>query len=156
MFEERYLLHAISLAKNSVASHGGGPFGAVIVKNGKIVGEGVNSVTTSLDCTAHAEMNALRKACENLNTFNLSGCRLYASCEPCPMCLSAIYWSRISEVYYASTQNEAARIGFDDRYIHEQLSLRKDLRDVKLHHHPLNEANALFQMWEHDEEKTPY
>lgn len=156
MFEKKYLLRSVEMARHSIASHGGGPFGAVIVKNGEIVGEGVNTVTTSPDCTAHAEINALRDACRRLNTFDLSGCELYASCEPCPMCLSAIYWSRINVVYYASTQDDAAEIGFDDRYIYEELSLDKDQRSVKLHRHTISEADALFQAWENDQEKTPY
>ena len=123
------MMKAIELSMNSVAN-GGGPFGAVIVKDGKIVAEGSNCVTLNNDPTAHAEVTTIRKACTALNTFDLSGCEIYTSCEPCPMCLSAIYWARIERIYYGCNKVDAKNIGFDDSFIYEQIELKPELRSI--------------------------
>jgi len=121
---------AIDLAIENVKQGKGGPFGAVVVKEGKIVGKAANSVTSTNDPTAHAEVNAIRQACAHLKTFDLSGCELYASCEPCPMCLAAIYWARIDKVYVSATKHDAAEVGFDDAFIYEEFALPKENRKV--------------------------
>ncbi|MEL6593868.1 MAG: nucleoside deaminase, partial [Bacteroidota bacterium] len=118
-----FMREAIRLACENVASGQGGPFAAVVVKDGKIIATGVNRVTSDLDPTAHAEVNAIRAACKVLGSFQLDGCDIYTTCEPCPMCLGAIYWARAKQVYYANTQIDAAQIGFDDRFIYEEIDL---------------------------------
>src|SRR6187431_704447 len=123
MIKEIFMKEAIELSINNVKSGKGGPFGAVIVKDGKIIARGANSVTSSNDPTAHAEVNAIREACKVLNTFQLENCEIYTSCEPCPMCLGAIYWARPRVVYYASSREDAARIGFDDSMIYNEMTL---------------------------------
>lgn len=125
-----FLRRAIALATENVVSGAGGPFGAVIVRDGKIVAEAVNTVTASLDPTAHAEVNAIRAAAKALDTFTLSGCQLYTSCEPCPMCLAATHWARMDAVYFGATAADAARAGFDDALLYEEL--RKDTAERKL------------------------
>src|SRR5574344_2535218 len=117
-----FLLCAIQMATDNVANGNGGPFGAVVAKEGKIIARATNTVTTSNDPTAHAEVNAIREACRVLGTFDLSGCEIYSSCEPCPMCLSAIYWARIDRVYYSADKKQASKAGFDDGFIYEELS----------------------------------
>ena len=119
---EKMMNEAVRVALESAQTKNGGPFGAIIVKNGEIVGIGKNSVTTKNDPTAHAEVMAIRDACQNLNTFQLDDCEIYTSCEPCPMCLGAIYWARLRKVYYAATQHDAAQIGFDDNFIYIELA----------------------------------
>ena len=119
--EQQFIKKAIQLALDNVTGSTGGPFGAVVVKNGEIVGVGQNQVTKLNDPTAHAEIQAIREACQRLNTFQLDDCELYTSCEPCPMCLGAIFWARPKAVYYACTKEDAAAIGFDDKFIYEQL-----------------------------------
>ena len=147
---------AIRLSEQNVAKALGGPFGAVIVKDGKVIAKSANKVTSSLDPTAHAEVAAIRIASRKLKSFDLSGCVIYASCEPCPMCLSAIYWSRISTVYYANTKNDAADIGFDDQFIYEEISLPIEKRKLALHRILGSEALKAFDLWERSGVKTAY
>ena len=116
-----FMLRAIELSKNGLESGKGGPFGCVIVKDGKIIGEGNNQVTSTNDPTAHAEMVAIRNACKNINSFQLEGCEVYTSCEPCPMCLGAIYWARPDKIYFANNRSDAAEIGFDDAFIYDEI-----------------------------------
>src|SRR4051794_31773257 len=123
---------AVQLAHDNVHSKGGGPFGAIIVKDGKIVGTGCNNVTTTNDPTAHAEVQAIRDACKNLGSFQLDGCEVYTSCEPCPMCIGALYWARPKAIYYACTKEEAAKIGFDDHFIYQELEKPIDQRTLKM------------------------
>ena len=146
---------AIELSKESVA-RGGGPFGAVIVRNGEVVATGSNSVTILNDPTAHAEVSAIRAACASVGDFNLKGCEIYSSCEPCPMCLSAIYWAGIEKIYYANTRSDAAAIGFDDDFIYNQIPLAPAKRTVPSL--PLMRAEGLeaFRLWEQKEDKVEY
>ena len=151
---------AIQIAHDSVHNHKGGPFGAIIVKDNKIIGRGANRVTADNDPTAHAEVNAIRDACKNIQSFSLSGCTLYCSSEPCPMCLSAIYWARIEQVFFANTCQQAAMIGFDDQFIYKELSLphaRKQLSISQLSDAcVLEKAAAVFQEWDNSEFKQTY
>lgn len=137
-------------------ANGGGPFGAVIVKDGKIVAEGSNCVTLNNDPTAHAEVTTIRKACTALNTFDLSGCEIYTSCEPCPMCLSAIYWARIERIYYGCNKVDAKNIGFDDSFIYEQIELKPELRSIPSSQVLHTEALEAFRMWTDKEDKIEY
>lgn len=141
---------------NNVHSGGGGPFAAVIVRDGTIVGEGVNTVTTSHDPTAHGEVNAIRAACRALGTFTLAGCELYTSCEPCPMCLAASYWARLDAIYYGASAVDAARAGFDDAFLYEEF--RKDQRERTLPATQLlgDEAWASFAAWIDSANKVDY
>lgn len=150
-----YMQEAVKLSKESVKS-GGGPFGAVIVKDNEIIARSFNSVTKDNDPTAHAEVNAIRQATQNLQDFDLSGAVIYSSCEPCPMCLGAIYWARLDKLYYANTKDDAKDIGFDDSFIYEEIELPKDQR--KLPHVQVMRKEALeaFKMWETEEDKTEY
>ena len=150
-----FMLRAIELSINSVKS-GGGPFGCVIVKNQKIIAEGSNEVTKSNDPTAHGEIVTIRKACKYINNFNLCGTEIYTSCEPCPMCLSAIYWSHIDNIYFGNTRKDAAKIGFDDNYIYEEL--KKDLfkRTISIKQINQNEAKKAFEDWERKIDKIRY
>lgn len=152
---KEYMMKAIELSMNSVAN-GGGPFGAVIVKDGKIVAEGSNCVTLNNDPTAHAEVTTIRKACTALNTFDLSGCEIYTSCEPCPMCLSAIYWARIERIYYGCDKVDAQNIGFDDSFIYEQIELKPELRSIPSSQVLHTEALEAFRMWTDKEDKIEY
>lgn len=152
---KEYMMKAIELSMNSVAN-GGGPFGAVIVKDGKIVAEGSNCVTLNNDPTAHAEVTTIRKACTALNTFDLSGCEIYTSCEPCPMCLSAIYWARIERIYYGCDKVDAKNIGFDDSFIYEQIELKPELRSIPSSQVLHTEALEAFRMWTDQEDKIEY
>jgi guanine deaminase len=151
----KWIERAIELSKQNVAS-GGGPFGAVIVRNGKIVGEGVNRVTASNDPTAHAEVEAIRHACQNLKTFSLSDCEIYTSCEPCPMCLSAIYWSHLSSIYYGNTKKDAARIQFDDDFIYQEIPKPPQQRKIPMHQLARDEALKAFELWEQKIDKITY
>mgnify|MGYP001320546828 CR=1 FL=1 len=153
--QKGYMRRAIELSKDSVAN-GGGPFGAVIVKDGKIIAESSNSVTTDNDPTAHAEVNTIRKACKALNSFELVGCEIYSSCEPCPMCLGAIYWSRLDELYFANTKKDAADIGFDDSFIYDELNVSVENRRVKTSQFMREEAIVAFQNWQEKVDKTEY
>ena len=151
-----FLRRAIALATENVAACAGGPFAAVVVRDGKIVGEGVNSVTASHDPTAHAEVNAMRSAARVLGTFTLAGCQLYTSCEPCPMCLAAAYWARLDAVYYGASTADAARAGFDDAILYEEL--RKDVSQRKLRAVQLlgDEAWTSFAAWIASPNKIEY
>lgn len=153
--ENKFMERAIQLAIESVKNNGG-PFGAVVVKDGKIVGEGSNSVTINNDPTAHGEVMAIRNACKNLSTFDLSGCEVYTSCEPCPMCLSSMYWARIDRYYYGCTQDDAKNIGFDDSYIYKQIDLTPESRDLKSIQTLRDKALLAFKSWEEKEDKTEY
>lgn len=154
--KEEYMETAVALAIESVRTRNGGPFGCVIVKNGEIVGRGKNSVTTKNDPTAHAEVMAIRDACENLGTFQLEDCEVYTSCEPCPMCLGAIYWARPKAVYYASTKADAAKINFDDQFIYEELELTKEKRSIPFIRLTSKDYTEPFGMWEKTQDKIEY
>ena len=151
-----FMREAIALSKNNVQASAGGPFGAVIVKDGKVIGRGVNKVTSLNDPTAHAEIIAIREACATLGNFSLSGCEIYSSCEPCPMCLSAIYWARIGKIYYANTQKDAAHINFDDAFLYEQVALPKEARTIAYVSLLPEEAIAVFEEWQQKQDKIPY
>src|SRR5690554_429180 len=153
--QKAYMKRAIELSQKSV-DNGGGPFGAVIVKDGKIIAESSNSVTIDNDPTAHAEINAIRSACKKLNSFELIGCEIYSSCEPCPMCLGAIYWSRLEELYFANTKEDAADIGFDDSFIYDELKVSSKDRRVKTSQVMRDEAILTFQNWEEKLDKIEY
>lgn len=150
-----FMRKAIALSDESVDA-GGGPFGAVIVKDGKVVGAAANRVTLNNDPTAHAEVMAIREACQNLGTFDLSGCTLYASCEPCPMCLSAIYWARIDEYFYANDKNDAKSIDFDDAFIYEEIDKKPEERYIKRGQIIRDEAIKVFEKWREKDDKVRY
>jgi len=147
---------AIRLAEQNVEKSLGGPFGAVVVKDGKIIARSANKVTTTNDPTAHAEVSAIRLACKKLGTFDLNGCVIYTSCEPCPMCLGAIYWSRISTIYYANTKVDAAAIGFDDQFIYQELDKPMEQRELPIIQLMRDEALEAFRMWEKSPMKIEY
>lgn len=149
------MARAIEISRKNMDQQGG-PFGAVIVKNGQIVGEGANRVTATNDPTAHAEVEAIRKACQNLKTFDLSGCEIYTSCEPCPMCLSAIYWARIDRIYYANTKKDAAQILFDDDFIYQEIPKKVSERKIPMKQLLRDEALKVFAAWEKKTDKIPY
>ena len=153
---EKFLERAIQLAEESAKSGKGGPFGAVIVKDGKIIAEASNTVTTSKDPTAHAEVNAIRKACAKLNDFELKDCIIYASAEPCPMCFGAIYWARPKAIYFAADKDIAANAGFDDSFIYQEIALSKDKRKITTHHLPLENATQPFKIWVEKKDKIEY
>lgn len=150
------MLEAIKMAEENIITGKGGPFGAVVVRNGKIIAAVGNRVTSTNDPTAHAEIVAIREACKELETFDLSGCELYASCEPCPMCLGAIMWSRIDKLYYAANRNDATRAGFDDELFYTQLALPTEKRILKPTQLLRNEANKVFNQWIKETDKIPY
>ncbi len=150
-----FMMRAIELSIESAKSKGG-PFGCIIVKDNKIISEGSNQVTIKNDPTAHGEIVAIRSACQKLNTFNLSGCDLYSSCEPCPMCLSAIYWSRIESVFYANTRIDAKKIDFDDSFIYSEINKDLENRKIKMHQIHRDEALEAFKIWENKEDKIKY
>lgn len=152
----RWMDEAVALARAGMRIHGGGPFGAVVVANGQAVGRGSNQVTPTLDPTAHAEIVAIRDACRALQRFDLRGCVLYTSCEPCPMCLSAIYWARLDRVYFASTRKDAAGIGFDDDFIYQQIPLDLAARSLPMQQLPSTAAADLFSEWTAKPDKIPY
>jgi len=151
----KFMKKAIALAKQSIAK-GGGPFGAVIVKDNEVVAQGNNCVTLNNDPTAHAEVSAIRKACKKLNTFDLSGCEIYTSCEPCPMCLSAIYWSHIDKIYYGCTKTDAKNIGFDDSFIYDQINLKPEKRSIPAKNILQDQAIEAFCLWEEKDDKIEY
>lgn len=156
MSHERWMQEAVSLGREGMEHNGGGPFGAVVVYRGEIVGRGHNQVTSKLDPTAHAEVVAIRAACQSLGRFDLRGCELYTSCEPCPMCLAAIYWARLDKIYYACTRHDAAEIGFDDAFIYEQLPLEIAARALPMEQVAREKSLALFRDWTAKPDKTPY
>ena len=153
--KNRFMSRAIELSIESVKS-GGGPFGSVIIKNNEIISEGMNRVTKNNDPTAHGEIVAIRNACKKLNNFSLKGCELYTSCEPCPMCLSAIYWSRIDKIYYANTRDDAKKIDFDDSLIYSELTKRIKERKIPTTQLMRDEALQGFTLWKNRENKVKY
>jgi guanine deaminase len=154
--ENTFMARAIAIAVENVRSGRGGPFGCVIVKDGEIVAEGVNQVTATNDSTAHAEVSAIRQACQNLHRFELSGCELYTSCEPCPMCLSAIYWARIERIYFGGLAEDAAKAGFDDSVIYAEISRPLAQRKIPMTQMLREEALAAFRAWEESPGKILY
>jgi len=151
-----FMQRAIDISRKGMESNDGGPFGAVIVKDGKIIAEGNNKVTSSNDPTAHAEVVAIRNACQELNTFQLDGCIIYTSCEPCPMCLGAIYWARPEKMFYACTREDAARIGFDDDFIYKEINLNIQDRSIDTKQMMNAEGNEVFNLWDTKKDKTEY
>ncbi|GMT45156.1 MAG: tRNA-specific adenosine deaminase [bacterium] len=154
--KKTFMAKAISLAEENVKTLQGGPFGAVVVKGGKVVGIGRNKVTRDNDPTAHAEVVAIRNAAKNLGTFDLSGCQIYSSCEPCPMCLGAIYWARFDKLYYAATKDDAARAEFDDSFIYKEFALPKEERSILSVQMMRENAVKVFDVWIKTENKIPY
>lgn len=155
MTNKELMRRAIELSKMSV-QNGGGPFGAVIACNGKIVAEGSNCVTLDCDPTAHAEVSTIRKACKALKTFDLSGCEIYTSCEPCPMCFGAIYWAHLDKIFMGNDRKDAAKIGFDDDFIYQEIALSPEQREKPSEILLRDEALEAFRMWEEKEDKTEY
>ncbi|MGQ1785231.1 nucleoside deaminase [Saccharicrinis sp. GN24d3] len=151
----KFMARAIELSINNV-NGGGGPFGAVIVKDGEIVGEGFNQVSTSNDPTAHAEVTAIRNAARKLNRFDLSGCTIYTSCEPCPMCLGAIYWARIEKMYYGNTKKDADSIGFNDDFIYQEIDKPMNKRQLSAIQLMRDDALTAFRLWDGKNDKTEY
>ncbi|MES2837699.1 MAG: nucleoside deaminase [Bacteroidota bacterium] len=156
MENNEFMKEAIRLSIENVNERAGGPFGCVIVKDGKIIARGYNKVTSSNDPTAHAEVVAIREACKVLNSFQLDDCEIYTSCEPCPMCLGAIYWARPKKVYYANTKKDAADINFDDDFIYKEIDLKIDARKLPFVQLMRNEALAGFDAWRNKVDKTLY
>lgn len=154
--DEYFMRRAIALAQNGMDSNAGGPFGAIVVKNGEIIGEGSNRVTSTNDPTAHAEIVAIREACRKLDSFQLENCLIYTSCEPCPMCLGAIYWARPAKVFFACTREDAAKIGFDDRFIYEEIEKNFEDRQMKLVNFLRGEGLTVFKKWTNKADKTKY
>jgi tRNA(Arg) A34 adenosine deaminase TadA len=152
----QFMRHAIRLSAERMREGAGGPFGAVIVKEGRIVAEGWNGVTSTNDPTAHAEVMAIRRACEALATFSLAGCDIYTSCEPCPMCLAAIYWARLDRVFFANTREQAAAIGFDDAFIYEEVAKPVSDRSIPTVRLVLSEASDVFAEWQAKPDKVAY
>jgi len=153
--KNKFMIRAIELSIESV-NNSGGPFGSVIVQVDKIIAEGSNKVTSTNDPTAHGEIVAIREACKNLNNFNLSGCELYSTCEPCPMCLSAIYWAHIKKVYYANTRDDAQKIDFDDSLIYSELLKNVKKRKILMVQMMRNEALKAFELWDKKTDKVKY
>jgi len=153
---EKFMHEAVRLSFETMRKGKGGPFGCVVVKDGKIIAEGFNQVTSLNDPTAHAEVVAIRKACKKLNTFQLSGCEIYTSCEPCPMCLGAIYWARPDKLFYANTKSDAAKIGFDDNFIYAEINLPLAKRKIPTKQIGRELAIKAFEEWENKKDKTEY
>ncbi|RUA06899.1 MAG: tRNA-specific adenosine deaminase [Flavobacteriia bacterium] len=153
---KQFMKEAVDLAIRGMEKNEGGPFGCIIVKDGKIVGRGNNKVTSTYDPTAHAEITAIRDACKNLNSFQLNGCIVYTSCEPCPMCLGAIYWARPEKVFFGSNKKDAADVGFDDDFIYKEINLDYDKRSIPFEQINREEALKAFQIWNEKEDKTDY
>ncbi|MFN7961211.1 MAG: nucleoside deaminase [Thermoanaerobaculia bacterium] len=154
--QAKFMREALRLAQEGMERGDGGPFGCVVVRAGEIVGRGNNRVTSTNDPTAHAEVVAIREACQHLATFQLEDCELYTSCEPCPMCLAAIYWSRIPRVFYANTRDDAAAIGFDDELLYREIPLPQDQRRLRMEPLLREEAQAAFRAWLAKPDKVPY
>ena len=154
--DKKFMQRAIELANEGVQANAGGPFGAVVVLDGKIVGEGYNKVTSTNDPTAHAEVTAIRNACQNLGTFQLDNCIIYTSCEPCPMCLGAIYWARPKMVFFGCDREDAAAIGFDDQFIYDELERDLGDRHIKIVLLMRKEALSAFDKWSNKNDKTSY
>ena len=151
-----YMKQAAAIAIKGVLQNEGGPFGCVIIKGGEIIGRGNNKVTSSNDPTAHAEIMAIREACKTLNSFQLEDCIIYTSCEPCPMCLGAIYWARPKKVYYGCSKTDAAKIGFDDKFIYQELNMELSKRKIPFEQLNREEAMKAFKAWEEKEDKIEY
>lgn len=151
-----FMRRAIALASENVRTGAGGPFGAVVVRDGVVVAEGVNCVTRTNDATAHAEVTAIRAACRALGSFALQGCEIYSSCEPCPMCLAAIYWARMERIWFANTKSDAARIGFDDASLYREVTLPLNERAIPAARMLHDEAWESFQLWLESAIKTPF
>lgn len=156
MIDTQYLERAVALALDNVTSHGGGPFGALIVRQSEVLSESVNRVTATNDPTAHAEVVAIRKACEKLGSFELPGCVLYTSCEPCPMCLAAAYWARLDRVYFAASRQDAAAAGFDDEFLYEELVKPLSERRLPIARMEVEQRCAPFEAWNRDQSKIRY
>ena len=152
---EEHMREALALAAKSVRS-GGGPFAALVVQDGKVVGRGTNRVTASNDPTAHAEVEAIRAACRTLDTFSLQGCLVYTTCEPCPMCLGALYWSRVDGIYFAGTRHDAAVAGFDDEHLYVEIAAPIAERELPMTHLLGDEGCAPFEAWAEQSDRTPY
>lgn len=152
----QFLQLAIDLAAENVKTTKGGPYGAVIVKDGEVIASSANHVTFNLDPTAHAEIVAIRLACEKLHDFQLTGCTLYTSCEPCPMCLGAIYWARLERVFFACSREDAAAAGFDDSFIYDEILISPPKRKIPMQHIALDDAHKPFQLWAQQEVKVLY
>ena len=153
--DAKFMMMAIKLSEDNIDS-GGGPFGAVIVRDGEVIATGANRVVPNSDPTAHAEVMAIRNACAALGTFQLKGCTVYSSCEPCPMCLSALYWAGVSRICYGNTKDDAKAIDFDDSFIYDQLELNYEDRSIRCEHFMRSDALRAFRKWEDKEDKTPY
>jgi guanine deaminase len=145
--EAEFLARAVALSRKHMHQGAGGPFGAIVVRDGRVLAEGGNEVTSANDPTAHAEVNAIRKACRQIGDFSLAGATLYTSCEPCPMCLAAAYWARVDRVVYANTRIDAAAIGFDDQHIYDEVAREPRDREIPMLHVPIEEARAAFEEW---------
>lgn len=154
--DKKFMRRAIALAQNGIDANDGGPFGAIVVKNGEIIGEGCNQVTSTNDPTAHAEVVAIRNACRHLNSFQLEDCVIYTSCEPCPMCLGAIYWARPARMFFACTREDAAGVGFDDDFIYDELNLPIESRHIQSINFLREEGLAVFENWDKKADKTKY
>jgi tRNA(Arg) A34 adenosine deaminase TadA len=154
--ENSFMLEAVRLSHENMQAGKGGPFGCVVVKDNVIIGRGFNQVTSSNDPTAHAEVMAIREACKTLGTFQLTGCEIYTSCEPCPMCLGAIYWARPAKVYYCNTREDAATIQFDDDFIYREIGLPLSDRSIPFVHMPMKEALNVFTDWTNKSDKIKY
>ena len=154
--EEKFMQEAIDLSETGMRNNEGGPFGCVIVKDDKIIGRGNNQVITTNDPTAHAEIVAIREACDTLNTFLLEGCEVFTSCEPCPMCLAAIYWARADKIYFANTRKDAAEIGFDDSMIYEEINRDLKDRNIPMINFGREAAQKIFKEWSEKKDKTIY
>lgn len=153
---QEFMRETIRLATENVEQNNGGPFAAIIVRNKEIVATGVNRVTSILDPTAHAEIVAIRNACSKLGSFQLSGCELYTSCEPCPMCLGAIYWARPDRIYYGASREDASAADFDDEFIYRELSLPADKRSISMQQILGKESRKVFDEWLHNPDRKPY
>lgn len=153
---EKFMSEAIGLAGRNASSVSGGPFGALIVKDGEIISARTNSVTPDKDPTAHAEVNAIRDACRKLDTFDLSGCTLYTSCEPCPMCLSAAYWAKVDKIYFAAGRDDAADAGFSDSFIYDEFSKSMEDRTIPIEQIMPEEGKEPFTLWKKNDDKIPY
>jgi guanine deaminase len=156
MAEQEFMKDAIALSFEAMRTGRGGPYGAVVVKDGSIIGRGMNEVTSRNDPTHHAEMAAIRAACQALNSFTLEGCELYTSCEPCPMCMAAAYWARLDKVYYGNTAADAAKFGFNSQSIYDELAKSQEQRQLPMQPLMQQEALAAFEEWANKADRTPY
>ncbi|GIL18106.1 MAG: tRNA-specific adenosine deaminase [Oligoflexia bacterium] len=154
--DPKFMQRAIALSRENMRKNSGGPFGAVVVLNGKIIGEGWNKVTSANDPTAHAEVEAIRQACKNINSFQLTNAEIYTSCEPCPMCLAAIYWARIEKIYYANTRKDAAQIEFDDDFLYQELPKPIEKRKLPMKQVLHEEALSVFKEWTEKADRITY